>query len=156
MFRSASPDLADDPEVQRFLQFLATQRFGPEGPGPDVDFATLEQWAHDTGRAVARRLCEQGARQQARDPEQPRPCPDCGQTCAGTVDTRDLLTRDGPIALEEIRHDCPHCRRAFFPLATDPTLDPPLLQPGHLDRRHRRRYSGPFLRRSRQAAGDHR
>jgi hypothetical protein len=26
-----------------------------------------------------------------------------------------LDTRDGPIPLKEARHDCPRCRRVFFP-----------------------------------------
>lgn len=115
MFQKSFSDPLSDPQVQRFLQTLLKERFGPDGPSQDVDFASIERWAHDMGRTVARRLCEQTANQQATNPEEPRPCPDCQCECDGKIETRELLTRDGPIQLNEIRCSCPHCRRAFFP-----------------------------------------
>jgi hypothetical protein len=122
MFQKSSADLLNDPQVQRFLQTLVGERFGPDGPGLEVDFASLERWAHDVGRTVARGLCEQTANPQATDPQQPRPGPDCPRECDGEIDTRELLTRDGPIRLQEIRCPCPHCRRVFFPNRPAPRL----------------------------------
>jgi hypothetical protein len=76
---------------------------------------------------VARLLCEQTASQCAESAEHEQPCPGCGQPCAGTIRERPLETRDGPISLREGRHDCPRCRRVFFPQSTAPGLGSPLL-----------------------------
>ena len=115
MFHKSSSDSFSDPQAQRFLQTLLEERFGPDGPGSDMDFASIERWAHEMGRTVARRLCEQTANQQSANHEESRHCPDCQRECGGEIETRELLTRDGPIQLNEFRCYCPHCRRAFFP-----------------------------------------
>lgn len=117
MFRSSSPGL-QGPEVQRFLSLLARELFGDARSPAELDFGTIEQRAHEAGRRIARGLCEQITAEQAQATDQPQPCPDCGQPCAGSIETRSLLTRDGPIQLDELRCTCPHCRRVFFPLPT--------------------------------------
>jgi len=145
MFQKSSSRLLDDPQVQRFLQALVGDRFGPEGPDSEVDLASIERWAQDGGRTVARGLCELSANQQAADWEEPRPCPDCQRPCRGAIETRELRTRDGPIRIQEIRCSCPHCRRVFFPQETGATVDSPRLQPGSVDGGHHRRHGRRFV-----------
>jgi hypothetical protein len=89
--------------------------FAVDQTGAALDFAAIEQRAHEAGCKVARLLCEQAASQCAESAQQPASCPDCGQSCAGTIQERLLETRDGPISLKEARHCCPRCRRVFFP-----------------------------------------
>jgi hypothetical protein len=94
---------------------VSEEFFGVDDSGATLNFAAIEQRAHQAGRKVARLLCEQAASKPSQSAEQPQPCPDCGQTCSGAIEARRLETRDGPIQLQEARHYCPQCRRAFFP-----------------------------------------
>ena len=129
MFRSSSPGLFQDPQVQRFLSLLANDLFGEARSAAQLDFATLERRAHEAGRQIARTLCEQIAPEQARSVDPFQPCPDCLLPCAGSLEAREILTRDGPIQLDEAKHYCPHCRRVFFPQPSAPTPQPPQIQP---------------------------
>jgi hypothetical protein len=107
---------------------LVSEEFlGLERDAASLNFADIERRAHEAGRELARRLCEQAASQAAVSAERPQPCPDCGRPCAGAVEARRLETRDGPIELAEARHQCPHCRRAFFPRSTPPGAQSPRL-----------------------------
>jgi hypothetical protein len=78
---------------------------------------------------VARLLCERAAASQAESAPALAPCPDCGRVCPGEAASRELIGRDGPVALAEIEHHCPRCRRAFFPLAADAGAGSSPLQP---------------------------
>jgi hypothetical protein len=124
MFRSRQSEFEKDPRYQEFVRSLWEHRFGSEGLPPDLDFASIEEMAHQIGKAVAREFCEQVTAQQARSAEQPQPCPDCGRACDGQVAARELLTRDGPISLDEAQHHCPRCRRAFFPQSAESASEP--------------------------------
>ncbi len=126
MFRSSPADSAQDARLQQLLGMVTEEFFAVEQTA-GLDFATIEQRAHEAGRKVARRLSEQAASQCAESAEREHPCPDCGQSCAGTVEERLLETRDGPISLKEARHTCPRCRRVFFPQSTAPGLGSPPL-----------------------------
>ena len=123
MFRSSSSGFVEDPQFQQLLSVLSRELFGDAGSPPELDFVTIEQRAHEAGQRIARKLCEQFTSEQARTVQEPQPCPDCGRPCSGTIETRELLTRDGPIQLDEARHSCPRCRRVFFPQSTKPTLE---------------------------------
>jgi hypothetical protein len=140
MFRPRlSPD-AKDPQFQELVRVVRQAMYGSEPVSPHTHFGDIENRAHEIGRAVAREICQHAAAEQAASAEHDQPCPECGRPCAGVVATRDLMTRDGPIALPEARHQCPRCRRAFFPQPTAPGADAPQLQPsGHRQPGHRRR-----------------
>jgi len=115
MFRSSAPDPSHDSRLQQLLAMVSDEFVGLEQGASTLNFAEIERRAHEAGRKLARRLCEQATSPSATSAERPRPCPDCGRLCSGAVETRRLETRDGPIELAEARHDCPRCRRAFFP-----------------------------------------
>lgn len=155
MFRASDGDASQNPHFQKFLALVPREFWETESNLADLDFATIEQRAHEAGQKVARLLCEKAASQQARSADQPQPCPDCGRLCTGSIVTRELITRDGPIQLEEARYECPHCRRAFFPQPTDATLESSLLQSGRHDDRGHHGDCGSLVRGSLQAA-DHR
>jgi hypothetical protein len=115
MFRASPSDLTQSPEFQRLLEMVKEEFFAVEQAGAMVNFAAIEDRAHQAGRKVARLLCEQAASQCAASAERAQACPDCGQLCSGTIDKRPLETRDGPVLLKEARHYCSQCRRVFFP-----------------------------------------
>ena len=115
MFHASPSDLTQDPRVQRLLEMAKEEFFAVDQTAAAVNFATIEDRAHEAGRKVARLLCEQAASQCAESAERPQACPDCGQLCSGTIEVRPLETRDGPVSLKEARHYCSQCRRVFFP-----------------------------------------
>ena len=156
MFRSSSPDPSQDPKSQQLLALLARDLFEGDRSPASLDFATIERRAHEFGQKVARTLCERIASDQAETTDQPQPCPECSRPCPSSIQTRELLTRDGPILLKELRLDCPHCRRAFFPQSNVPAVEPPPVQPGGPDHRSHHGNGRTLVRGSGQAAGDHR
>jgi hypothetical protein len=116
MFRSSATDPSQDPRLQQIVAMVAQEFSGLEEDAASLNFAEIERRAHEAGRKLARRLCERAASQPAAaSTERPQPRPDCGLPCSGAIAVRRLETRDGPIELAEARHDCPRCRRAFFP-----------------------------------------
>ena len=127
MFRSSLTDSIQDAHLQRLLRMVEDEFFAVDQTAAALNFAAIEQRAHEAGRKVARLLCERAASQCAESAQQEHACPDCGQPCAGTIDARPLETRDGPIPLKEARHYCPQCRRVFFPQQTAPGLGSPQL-----------------------------
>jgi ribosomal protein L34E len=127
MFRSSPADSAQDARLQQLLGMVTEEFFAVDRTAAGLDFATIEQRAHQAGRKVARLLSEQAASQCAESAEREQPCPDCGQPCAGIVEGRPLEARDGPISLKEARHACPRCRRVFFPQSTAPGPGSPSL-----------------------------
>ena len=115
MFRASSTDSSQDSCLQQLLAMVSEEFFGAGNYATGLSFAAIEQRAHEAGRKLARLLCEQAASQPAQSAQQPQPCPHCSQLCSGEIEARQLETRDGPIQLQEARHDCPQCRRVFFP-----------------------------------------
>jgi hypothetical protein len=115
MFRASPTDSTQDPRLQQLLRMVEQDFLAVDQTATALDFATIEQRAHEAGRKVARLLCEQAASQHAESAVRPQACPDCGQSCSGSIDERPLETRDGPIPFKEARHYCSQCRRVFFP-----------------------------------------
>ena len=115
MFRSLSTDDPLDPRLKQLLDEISQDVFGSDEEVDNLDFATIEQRAHEVGRRVARQLAEKAAAKQASNTHQTQTCPDCKRSCSGAIETRELLTQDGPIQLQEAGHYCSHCRRAVFP-----------------------------------------
>jgi len=115
MFHSSAGSSISDSRLEQILREVSHEVIGPEEDIDGLDFAIIEQRAHEVGRRVARRLAEQAVAKQAENARDPQPCPDCRRLCDGAVATRELTTRDGPIQLREAVHHRSRCRRAFFP-----------------------------------------
>jgi hypothetical protein len=126
---SRNEDLALSPLVkQKFeelVAMLAETGFGPDGPSPDTDFATIEQFGHQAGRMLGRAIDEHLTVQHA-EHFQEGACPTCGAaTCEAVGESdavekkkvRPLQTQDGTISLAEPAFHCPTCDRDFFPSA---------------------------------------
>ena len=126
MFRK-SADTTLDPKLEQLSAEVSREVFGPPEDIHQLDFATIEQRAHEVGRKVAQRLARDAAAQQAQTADTPQPCPDCHRDSPGAVRSRPFLIQDGSISLPEAAHFCSHCRRAFFPQSTTPTAQPSLL-----------------------------
>ena len=120
MFRKPA-DTTLEPKLEQLFAEVSREVFGPDEDIHQLDFATIEQRSHEVGQKIARRLAQQAAGRQAQTAESPQPCPDCGRSCAGTVQERPFLIQDGSIHLPEAAHSCSRCRRAFFPQPTTPT-----------------------------------
>lgn len=120
MFRK-SDETTLDPKLEQLYAEVSRETFGPPEEIHQLDFATIEQRAHEVGRKVAQRLARDAAAQQAQSADVPQPCPDCGRDSPGAVRSRPFLIQDGSISLPEAEHFCSHCRRAFFPQSTTPT-----------------------------------
>jgi hypothetical protein len=127
MFRCLPTDSTQDARLQRLLGMLKDEFSAVDQTTAAMNFAAIEQRAHEAGRKLARLLCEEAASRCAESAERPATCPDCGQSCVGTMQERPLETRDGPIQLKEARHYCPQCRRVFFPQQTAPGPGSPQL-----------------------------
>ena len=56
MFRSSSTDAPLDPRLKQILEAISRDVFGPDEDLNNLDFATIEQRAHEVGRRVARQL----------------------------------------------------------------------------------------------------
>jgi hypothetical protein len=113
--------------AQAYGKMLADQAYGPEGPGLDVDLATMEDLAVTMQEALLKGMCEQLTRQQAARVPASQPCPTCGGECEveppppDDPDRKDssrrMQTRGGAFDLAEPRCYCRSCRRSFFPSA---------------------------------------
>ena len=130
MFRSSSPDSPLDPRLEKIFAEISRDVFGTEEELRNLDFPPIEHPAHTVGRKVAQRLIEDATTKQAESAGEPQPCPQCKRLCSGSIESRELLTQDGPIRLQEAEHYCSHCRRAFFPQQRQATLESSSLQPG--------------------------
>ena len=94
-------DSVSDARLDEILREVSREVFGSDDEVKNLDFATIERRSHEVGRRVARRLLEEAAAKQAEDAHQPQSCPDCQRPCDGTIETRELITQDGPIQLQE-------------------------------------------------------
>src|SRR5262245_53371974 len=106
MFRSPPTDPLLEPRLEALLAEVSLEVFGPEDEVLKLDFATIEQRAHEMGRRVARRLAEEAAAKQALALDGPQPCPDCQRSCERSIATRPLETQDGAIQLQEAEYYC--------------------------------------------------
>ena len=106
MFRTTSTDQALEPRLQELFVQVSRDVFGPDEELLELDFATIEQRAHEVGRRIARQLAEEAAAKQAQATNGPQPCPDCQRPCLGSITTRELDTQDGAIELQEARCEC--------------------------------------------------
>lgn len=115
----ALPPLAKQ-KFQELVALLAETGFGPDGPSPETDFATIESFGHRAGQMLGRAV---DAHLVGRHAEhfQEGVCPTCKTAAESTAlekeKTRPLQTQDGTIPLVEPACHCPKCKRTFFPSA---------------------------------------
>jgi hypothetical protein len=86
--------------VQGWGKILAGEAYGPEGPGWDVDLATLEALAVTMPQALRQGLCEELTQRQAERLPPAQPGPTCGGECQvqppdDAPQTRRLQLRGG-------------------------------------------------------------
>jgi hypothetical protein len=89
--------------------------YGPEGPGLDLDFDSIESLAVDVGQAVIRGAIEEALRTQVHRLGDCQSCPNCARDCPLTTAPRTIQVRGGTIQYDEPVCHCPSCRRDFFP-----------------------------------------
>lgn len=111
------------PEEIRELRGLAAQwgkivarrAFGDEGPGLEVDFATMEQIALAAATGLTEGTLQTLLEQQAHALGEQQPCPDCGRLCPLQREERTLQVQGTSLQQSEPVCHCPDCRRDFFP-----------------------------------------
>lgn len=111
---------------QKFCELsklVAREKFGEQGVPQTIDFATIEQIGHEAGRQTAAEVNRQLTEEHAAHFLDPQPCPQCDRLCECKMSHRRLVTRDGPVELNEMVCHCPACRRDFFPQRITLKLD---------------------------------
>jgi len=115
--KAAAPSAAVQAKIRELAELMARERSAAGGLPADVTFSQIEAWGHQAGQLVAaavdQRLVDQHRDQLAAE----QPCPQCGQLCSCSARSRELITRDGPVELNEAACYCHRCRRSFFPSA---------------------------------------
>ena len=111
------------PEELQELRHLASQwgkivarrAYGDQGPGLDVDFATMEQIALAAATGLTEGTLQTLLEQQAHALGAQQPCPDCGRPCPLRRQERTLHVQGAQLQQSEPLCHCPDCRRDFFP-----------------------------------------
>lgn len=107
-------------KFQELVTLVAETEFGPDGPSPETDFATIEAFGHRAGQMLGRAVDAHLVSQHA-EHFQEGVCPTCKAVGESTAlekeKTRPLQTQDGTIPLVEPACHCPKCNRTFFPSA---------------------------------------
>ena len=62
-------------------KIVAEEAYGENGPGLDVDLATMDDMAFEVAQALSAGVCEELTRRQAQQMPEAQPCPVCGQEC---------------------------------------------------------------------------
>jgi hypothetical protein len=101
-------------------KIVAKRAFGPDGPGLDVDFDTMEQIARVAAAGLTEGTLATGLGQQARALGDAQPCPACGAPCPVRHEPRTLASPGATLTHDEPVCHCPACRRDFFPPAAGP------------------------------------
>jgi hypothetical protein len=116
--QSDAEKLAELKELARgWGKLLAAEAYGPEGPGLDVDLASMEELAVQAARAMVEGSLESLIQQQADRLGEAQTCPECGSVHRLKRRARLFQVRSGQFELEEPVAHCSTCRRDFFPSA---------------------------------------
>jgi uncharacterized protein with PIN domain len=78
-------------------------------------YSVIEARAHELGRQLSREIQTRQMGEVAALGEEFAPCPACATRCKLQSKKRIVTSIDGPVEIQELRGDCPLCRRAFFP-----------------------------------------
>jgi hypothetical protein len=101
-------------------KIVARRAFGDQGPGLDVDFATMEQIALAAAAGLTEGTLQTLLEQQANALGEHQPCPECGRPCAVRRQERPLQVPGAQLPQSEPLCHCPDCRRDFFPPTAHP------------------------------------
>lgn len=104
-------------KIKELAGLIAAERFGAQGVPKEITFSQIEQIGHQAGRALAAEVDRNLVVNHRQHFDAQQACPQCGRLCTGQLQERELLTRDGPVALAETTCYCRECRRSFFPSA---------------------------------------
>ncbi len=96
---------------------VSRRAFGPDGPGLDCDFDSLESLAVEVGQVVIKGTLEEALQTQLKLLGDHQPCPTCARSCPVETTPRAIQIRGGSIDYDEPVAHCPACRRDFFPAA---------------------------------------
>lgn len=96
-------------------KIVARRTFGDDGPGLDVDLATMEQIALAAATGLTEGTLQTLLELQAHALGEQQPCPDCGRLCAVRRQERPLQVQGAQLQHSEPVCHCLDCRRDFFP-----------------------------------------
>ena len=97
-------------------QIIARRAVEEYGLDPDeVDFVTMESFAHAAAQGIIQGTLGQLAQRQAQALGPQQPCPTCQRPCLIEFEERPLAVRGGSFLYREPFCHCPACRRDFFP-----------------------------------------
>ncbi len=82
-------------------------------------YSVIEARAHELGRRLSCQIQARQMNELAADQHPIGKCPTCGTRCELKPHRRPVTSIDGPVDLQELKGDCPCCRRSFFPSAAD-------------------------------------
>ena len=85
-------------------------------------FSRIESRAHELGRRFSQQVQQQQLRETSAITARAARCPTCQTLCQLTESQRWMTSIDGAFEAQELKGDCPKCRRAFFPAAGDAGL----------------------------------
>lgn len=105
-------------KLRELAALIAQERYGEEGCPPlETTFAEIEELGHQAGQWLAGEIDQQLTAAHGQYFATSQACPQCGRLCDPSPRERELVTRDGAVALPESACRCPDCRRDFFPSA---------------------------------------
>lgn len=82
-------------------------------------YSVIESRAHYLGRQLSREIQQRQMGEVAASTAGKAKCPTCGTQCDLEESKRPMTSIDGEFLLQEVTGDCPSCRRAFFPSASE-------------------------------------
>jgi len=80
-------------------------------------YSVIEGRAHAMGQRLSRAVQQRQMNEVVAGQPLTAKCPGCGTRCELEACKREVKAADGPLELQELRGDCPCCRRSFFPPA---------------------------------------
>lgn len=85
-------------------------------------YSVIESRAHELGRQLSRQVQQRQMCETAAVAPRTAQCPECKTTCQLTDTQRRMTSIDGVFTVQELKGDCPVCRRDFFPSSGDAGL----------------------------------
>ncbi len=80
-------------------------------------YSTLESAASELGKMLSREAQQQSGREVRAGCSEEAVCPTCKARCSVETKSRDVVSIDGTVTIDEAVATCSECRRSFFPSA---------------------------------------
>ncbi len=80
-------------------------------------YSTLESAASELGKLLSREAQLQAGREVRAECCDEAVCPTCKARCQVETKSREVVSIDGPVTIDEAVAECSECRRSFFPSA---------------------------------------